>query len=38
MPASPEQESGGFSLGIWSGQALAKPMPRAMQQAGFTVE
>jgi len=38
MSASPEQESGGFSLGIQGDQSTTKPMPRAMQQAGFTVE
>lgn len=38
MFALPEQESGGFSLGIQSDQAPTKPLPRAVQQAGFTVE
>lgn len=38
MPSSLEQELGGFCLGIQSDQAPTKPMPRALQQAGFTVE
>lgn len=38
MSALPEQELGRFSLGIQSDQAPTKPVPRAMQQAGFTVE
>lgn len=38
MSATTEQESGGFSLGIQGDQSPTKPMPRAMQQEGFTVE
>lgn len=34
MFASPEQESGGFSLEIQSDQGPSKPLPKAMQQAG----